>query len=60
VTPKEFEIFCFLLEKASQSAYVRGHHDGASGKPLNVEAFKLTKAHRLTLKTEIKKILESR
>jgi hypothetical protein len=60
MTPKELEIVFFLIEKSAQAAYMRGFEDSASGKSLNAEAFKLTKAHRLTLKTEIKKILDNR
>lgn len=58
MTPKELTFWFQVLEDASKLAYERGHADGSSGKPLEGKEFKLSKAHKLLIKSEMSKYLK--
>lgn len=60
MTPKEEQFLFDLLERVSEEVYKLGHEDGAAGKPLKKEGFKVSKAHRLLIKTNLKKLTERR
>ncbi|HRO59386.1 MAG TPA: hypothetical protein PKZ27_02940 [Rhodocyclaceae bacterium] len=60
MTPKEFDFWFQLLEETSKQLYERGHADGKAGKPLENEGFTVSKANRLLIKTNLKKLTERR
>lgn len=60
MTPKEFDIVCSILEQSSQYAYVKGHEDGLGKNDAKPERFKMTREHKLTLKTNIEKLVNKR
>lgn len=60
MTPKEFDIICSVLEQSSQYAYTKGYEDGQGKAAANPERFKMSREHRLTLKSNIEKLVASR
>lgn len=60
MTPKEFNFWFQLLEEVAEKMYRRGYEDGAAGKPLADQGFKLSKENRLLIKTNLKKLTERR
>lgn len=60
MTPKEFNFWFQLLEEVSEKMYKLGHADGAAGKDLSDQAFTISKANRLLIKTNLKKLTERR
>lgn len=60
MTPKEFDFLCQMVEATAIEAYRRGHTDGGTSKPLNLDVFKLSKGARLTLKTKLEQHVKTR
>lgn len=60
MTNKEWDFFLQTLQEATRRAYTKGHEDGSTKKPLKIEVFTLTRAHKLRLETELKKSVEGR
>lgn len=59
MTPKELEVVYGTIEHVMQEAYLRGRADAEAQKPVPEDAkFKLSKASRLTIKTNIDKALK--
>ena len=58
--PKLLELIYESIEHVAERAYASGQQDQAAGKSLNPEDFKLSKASRLQLKTNLIKALEKR
>lgn len=57
---KEQEFLFDLIERVSEEVYKLGYADGEAGKPLRDKGFKVSKANRLTIKTNMKKLTERR
>lgn len=61
MTPKEYEIVYATIEHAMFESYRRGRADQAAGKPEEEETrFKLSKASRLLVKTNLEKATKTR
>lgn len=60
IQPKLLEIIYTAIEHVAERAYVQGQADKEAGKSLKPEEFKLSKAWRLELKTNLIKALENR
>lgn len=60
MTKKEWEFFLRTLQEATRHAYKKGFDDGEAKKPLKIEVFTLTAAHKMRLETELKKAVEGR
>jgi len=60
LTPKEYEFLFDLLERVSEEVYRVGYEDGKAGKPLKTEGFKVSKANRLVIKTNLTKLTKKR
>ena len=60
MTPKEFEFWYSLLERVSQDMYGMGFADATDKKPLKNEGFELSRASRLTIKTNLEKHAKKR
>lgn len=58
--PKVLEGLYVLMEQAAEHAYRLGQQDQIAGKSLKTEDFKLSKANRLVIKTNLIKTLEKR
>ncbi len=61
MTPKEFKAVCWLIERASFTAYVKGR-EAESGKlkPLKQESFSIDAAGKLHLQSFLRKNINSR
>lgn len=60
MTPKEFEFLFQLLEKVGEEMYRRGYADASSGKTLSDQSFRVGRANRLVIKTNLKKFTDKR
>lgn len=60
MTPKELEIFYATIEHISEVMYKRGFEDAKAGKTLENKGFSLSRANRLTIKTNLIKSTEKR
>lgn len=60
MTPKEFDFLFQLVEETARHLYERGYADAKAGKPVEKEGFTLSKANRLLIKTNLKKLTERR
>ena len=58
--PKLLEAMYYLLEQTAEHAYALGQQDQIRGKSLKTEDFRLSKASRLQIKTNLIKALEKR
>lgn len=59
-TPQQLELVYESIEHVAEHFYRRGQKDQAAGKSLKTEEFRLSKASRLQLKTNLIKALEKR
>jgi hypothetical protein len=59
-SPKELEIIYGTIEHVAEHFYRQGIKDAAAGKCLKSEDFKLSKASRLHIKTNLNKTLQGR
>jgi hypothetical protein len=55
MTPKELQVVYDTIEHIMQEAYRRGQEDQAAGKAVEPDRFRLSKASKLTIKTNIEK-----
>lgn len=60
IQPKLLQIIYDSIEHVAERAYAQGQADQVAGKSLKSEEFKLSKATRLELKTNLIKALENR
>lgn len=59
-TPQQLKLIEDSIEHVAEYFYRQGQEDKAAGKSLKTEDFKLSKASRLQLKTNLTKALEKR
>lgn len=59
-TPQQLKLIEDSIEHVAEHFYRQGQEDQAAGKSLKSEDFKLSKASRLKLKTNLIKALEKR
>lgn len=60
MTPKELQIFYETIEHVAEQFYRRGIADMAAGKCLKAEDFRLSKARKLEIKTNLSKVTQKR
>lgn len=59
-TPQQLDLIYGTVEHVAEHFYRKGQDDSKSGKSLNSEDFRLSKASRLRLKTDLIKALNKR
>lgn len=59
-SPKEMGVIYGTIEHVAEHFYRRGIEDAAAGKSLKTEEFKLSKASKLQIKTNLIKAIQGR
>lgn len=59
-TPQQLDLIYGAIEHVAEVFYRRGQQDQADGKSLKTEEFRLSKASRLRIKTDLIKALNKR